>query len=304
MKLRKATFILCISLFMMLFFDGIYVIASLNANPGVKAKKDEAGTDPVKIETEVREEKLPPVNLLILGLDGEEKRSDVILLLNFEPNTGDLNILSIARDSRVRAKGKNVKINALISMGGEAYIAQKVSELTGLPVHYYLTINFKGFRQIIDALGGVELYVPFNMNYDDPEQNLHIHLKKGFQKLNGKKAEQYVRYRKSNSGGGYNNGDIGRIKAQQDFLKALIEQKLKIKYLGKLNDIFFILKEHMKTNIEIGDVYYYLKSINKLDPANIKTFTTPGDSVYIGSVWYYIQDDDRMRDIIEKNFFK
>jgi len=101
----------------------------------------------------------------------------------------------------VKVNGKYMKINALIGKGGEKMVIDMVEDITGLPVDYYVTLNFKGFREIVDTLGGVEINVPFDMDYDDPYQNLHIHLKKGKQVLDGKKAEQFVRYRKATTTG-------------------------------------------------------------------------------------------------------
>ena len=142
------------------------------------------------------------INLLAMGLDESENRSDGIMLINFHPERGKVNVLSIARDTMVKFNnGKRSKINALIGIGGERKIIEKVEELTDMPVHYYLTINFEGFRKIIDLLDGIEIDVPFDMRYDDPYQNLHIGLNKGKQILDGKKAEQYLRYRKGNRAG-------------------------------------------------------------------------------------------------------
>lgn len=246
-----------------------------------------------------------PVNLLVLGLDEYEERSDVMLLANFNPNNGRLNLLSLARDTRVQIGRRYTKINALVGIGGEELAIRKVEEFTGLPVSYYVTLNFEGFKKLIDILGGVEMNIKFNMNYDDPEQNLHIHLKKGKQVLNGEKAVQFVRYRKGNKPGtGYADGDLDRIKAQQKLIKALIEQKLKIKYLSKMDDIFDILKDHMRTNVEISDIHYYLPGISRIKFDEIKTFTIPGESVYRNRTWYYIHDEKRTRELIEKYFYK
>ena len=131
-----------------------------------------------------------------------KKEQTGIMLVNFHPESGKVNILSITRDIMVKSDSGGIyKINALIGLGGEAEIIEKVEKLTTMPVHYYLTVNFKGFREIIDLLGGVEIDVPFDMKYDDPYQNLHISLNKGRQILDGEKAEQYLRYRKGNKTG-------------------------------------------------------------------------------------------------------
>jgi LCP family protein required for cell wall assembly len=244
-----------------------------------------------------------PVNLMVLGLDNDKTRCDVIMLLNFDPNTSSLNILSIARDTRVRSGRSYRKINSLYSKGGEKLVADEICNITGLPVHYYITADFRGFRKIIDTLDGVEFYVPFRMKYDDPTQNLHIYLKKGLQVLDGKKAEQLVRYRKGNlKGQGYIEGDIGRIKMQQDFIRALIDQKLKAQYISKADDIFAIIRENVKTNIEITDIARYFSSIVRLKSENIKTFVLPGESYLIGDVWWYIHDREQTAAMISENF--
>jgi len=247
--------------------------------------------------------RMAPVNVMVLGLDNDKTRCDVIMLLNFDPGTPSLNILSIARDTRVRYGRSYKKINSLYAKGGERLIADEIYEITGLPVHYYFTVDFRGFRKIIDTLGGVEFYVPFRMKYDDPTQNLHINLKKGLQVLDGKKAEQLVRYRKGNlKGQGYIEGDIGRIKMQQDFIKALIDQKLNIRYLSKADDIFRIIKDNVKTNVELTDAARYFSSVIRIKGENVKTFVLPGESYRSGDVWWYIHDREKTEAMISENF--
>jgi len=215
-----------------------------------------------------------------------------------------MNILSIARDTRVKVNGKYMKINALIGKGGEKMVIEMVEDITGLPVDYYVTLNFKGFREIVDTLGGVEINVPFDMDYDDPYQNLHIHLKKGKQVLDGKKAEQFVRYRKGNHNGeGYEDGDLGRIKMQQLFMREFVNQKLKLKYLLKADEIFYTLKKNMRTNIEIGDIRYFIKDIKNIKTPEINGYTLPGYSRYIGGQWFYIYDKKKTKELIEQNFY-
>lgn len=245
------------------------------------------------------------LNLVVLGLDEEETRSDVIALLNYNLENGDLNILSIPRDTRVLVNGEYTKVNALVGMGGERLLIDKLEELTDLPIDFYFTINFKGFRQIIDELGGVELTIKTNMDYDDPEQNLHIHLKKGKRLLDGEKAEEFVRYRKGNRAGtGYTFGDLDRVKAQQEFIKAFIDQKAKLKYISKANEVFLILKKYMRTNVEIGDLSLFVEGLAKLKPNEIKTYTLPGDSKVLHDVWYFIYNRESTIELVKSSFSK
>ncbi len=323
MHLRTRMLVVCVTISFILFVSGLSCLILINESSNNKHYGNTSPVDPESlsnpenpinpvnpIKTENSDEDAntqtdAPVNLLIIGLDGEEVRSDVIVLLNFNPKNGGLNILSVARDTRVRARGRIEKINALIGMGGEKLLAKGIEQLTGLTVNYYITLNFEGFRKMINTLDGVEFEIPFDMDYDDPEQNLHIHLHKGFQTLDGNKAEQLVRYRKGNRPEqGYIDGDIGRIKVQQKFMKALIEQKVRFKYLSKADDIFHILKKHMKTNIEIGDLNRYVRCIRNISYDSVKSYTVPGDSAVIDDLWFFICDKVKTRELIEKYFYR
>jgi LCP family protein required for cell wall assembly len=302
MIIRKIIFWTCLILSIFLFIQGAFTLNSLNQED----IEYYAGNTPLKKSR--YNPKITGIsqrtNLLVLGLDDEEVRSDVIALINFDPSKKKINILSIARDTRVKVGGKYSKINSLISKGGEKLVAKEVENITGLNVDYYMILNFKGFREIVDVVGGVEIDVPMDMNYDDPTQNLYIHLKKGNQILDGGKSEQFVRYRKGNhKGEGYEDGDIGRIEAQQLFLKEFINQKLKPRYILKAGSIFSILKDNMKTNIEIGDLDFFVREVNNIRINDVSTFTLPGDSVYKTGIWYYIYNVKETEKIIEDNFY-
>jgi polyisoprenyl-teichoic acid--peptidoglycan teichoic acid transferase len=311
MRTMKYMFTLCVFLLLAMFANGAYFLLQpedakpRNEPAPISYYQSESTKGIISEHSESSISEELPVNTLVLGLDAEGTRSDVILLLNFDPGLSRLNILSIARDTLVRIDGRRYKINALYSKGGELLLADKISEITGLPVHYYVTMNFKGFRKIVDTLGGVRFDVPFRMNYDDPTQNLHIHLKKGMQLLDGKKAEQLVRYRKGNyKGQGYTEGDIGRIGMQQDFIKAMIVQKLSLKYLSRVDELFDIMQEYVKTNVAVSDIAQYIGSMKKIKNDEIKAVTLPGTSKFTNGVWYFILNDDETAKIIESSFYK
>ena len=126
---------------------------------------------------------------------------------------------------------------------------EKIKEITGMPIHYYCEVNFIGIREIVDILGGVDYDVPMKMDYEDPEQDLYIHLEKGPQHLDGDKAEQLLRFRK-----GYANQDLGRINTQQGFIKEMFKQKMQPKYLLKAVDIIRCEQEsaprHLKFSMD------------------------------------------------------
>jgi len=153
-------------------------------------------------------------------------------------------------------------IGSLISYKGEfdsesiSFLAAVIEEKFNINLDDYVKININGFRKLIDHLGGVQINVPYNMDYDDPAQDLHIHIPKGVQVLNGMDAEGFVRFRQ-----GYRQdgtmlvvGDAGRKKNQLDFLQQLIKQKGTLKNIGKLPGTIDILGKNIQHSIGLGDV--------------------------------------------------
>jgi len=243
-----------------------------------------------------------PLNILILGLDEGSYRSDVIMLMNYEPASGQIKLISVPRDSMVRYKGNIGKINALYSYGKEGLIKNTMELFTGLKIDYYITADLTGFRRLIDTLGGIYINVPINMNYDDPQQNLSIHIRKGYQLLNGRKAEDFIRYRKSSLDNGVEIGDLGRIEMQAYLIKEIFKQKLNIKYISKADEILLTILKNIKTNITLDDIKEYIPYSCNISPENIKSYTVPGQPSLINEVWYYMVDADRTQDIIHNNF--
>ncbi len=254
------------------------------------------------------------VNILLLGVDEGGLRSDTIMLASLNGRTGKLSVMSIPRDTRVLVGRYYQKINAAIGIGAqevrkgnlkepEELSVQKVKLLTGLPIHYFMSVNFDGFMEIIDALGGVEFNVPFHMKYDDPIQNLHIDLKPGLQVLNGKQAHDFVRFRKGNPGfKGYAGGDLGRIEAQQAFIKAFIQQQVTAKNILKADDIFDVVCRNVRTNYTAKDLIKHLGAIKKINSDTITMYQLPGSAQDIGGASYYICDDAKTQELVETVF--
>ncbi len=254
------------------------------------------------------------VNILLLGVDEGGMRSDTIMLASLNGKTGKLSVLSIPRDTRVLVGRYYQKINAAIGIGAqevrkgnlkepEELSVQKVKLLTGMPIHYFMSVNFDGFMEIIDALGGVEFDVPFRMKYDDPVQGLHIDLQPGLQTLNGKQAHDFVRFRKGNAGyPGYAMGDLGRIEAQQAFIKALIQQKVTAKNILKADEIFEVVQKHVRTNYTAKDLIRHLGAIRKINSDTMTMYQLPGSAQTIGGASYFICDDAKTQELVETVF--
>lgn len=239
------------------------------------------------------------VNVLLMGLDKDRTRADVIMVVSVDPEYNTVNVLSIPRDTRAKySESRYDKINhAMGYKNPEETIIRLVREITGMPIHYYCEIDFMGFRDVIDVLGGVEFDVPVNMHYDDPYQDLHIHVDKGLQVLDGEDAEGVVRFRNT-----YVNGDYDRIKVQQNFMKALFEQKLKPEYIKKAPAIMEEIYEHVKTNFSIADATKYLGMLKKMTTDSLQTHTLPGESKYMSGISYFVYDPEDTKELILYNF--
>ncbi len=243
------------------------------------------------------------VNMLIAGLDKSEALTDTIMVASYNLDTDTVNILSIPRDTRMYIGSRYQKINSAhsISKAGKKKgingTIEAVTRLTGIPINYYVEFTFDAFRETIDALGGVEFDVPQNMNYDDPAQDLHIHLKKGLQLLDGDKAEQFVRFRR------YPMGDIDRVAAQQAFIKAVAEQKLNASIIPRIPELFKALQSNLKTNITLSVVTKYLSNLSDLTSENIHMHALPGYSngTDYGSS-YWIADMSELAVLIRDTF--
>lgn len=246
------------------------------------------------------------VNFLLMGLDGGGTRADTIMVASLDKKNKTVKILSVPRDTKVEVNGKRIKINATMGyQSREELTISKVKEITGMPIHYYVEVDFEGFKKIIDILGGVEIDVPFDMDYDDPAQNLSIHFKKGLQHMDGQAAHDYVRFRRNNNGfapGDYALGDPGRIGAQQNFLKELVRQKLQPKYLLKAPKLVKAISEHVKTNCSVSEALKYAKILKKMDAETFETYILPGGSKMIGGASYYIYDAEKTKQLVSEVF--
>jgi LCP family protein required for cell wall assembly len=257
------------------------------------------------------------VNILLLGTDESGMRSDTMMLASLNGHTNEVNILSIPRDTRVHiGNGYYQKINALLGIGvnkvkrgdekykePEEYCVEKVRLLTGLPIHHFMTVNFDGFEEIIDALGGVDFNVPFHMKYDDPVQNLHIDIPAGMQHLDGKAAHGFVRFRQGNPGyRGYAEGDLGRIKAQQEFVRALVAQKLNAETISKAKELFEIVCDNVRTDYTLQDLLQHIGAIEKISSETVNMVQLPGEPRTINGISYFLCNDAKLEELVKTKF--
>lgn len=199
-------------------------------------------------------------------------QSDAILLVRFDPSIKKIAALSVPRDSRVDIPGIGMgKINSANYVGGAALSARTISQLlNNVGIDRYIRVNVAGFGKLVDALGGVDIYVPKRMKYQDDSQHLYINLNPGQQHLDGAKAVQYMRFRYDDL------GDIGRIQRQQTLIRALIDQKLNLATVARLPDILAVIKENIDTNLSVEEILALAAFATKTDRKDAKMLMVPG----------------------------
>jgi LCP family protein required for cell wall assembly len=219
---------------------------------------------------------------LVNSFDG---LTDTMLLLRFNPEDKKLVVLSIPRDTRVQIPGYRVaKINEANVDGGPALVAKTTSELLGgIGIDRYVTINVQGVQALVEALGGVSVYVPKDMKYQDDSQHLYINLKAGRQHLNGSQALQLLRFRYDEF------GDIGRIQRQQMVMRSLMEQSLNPATLTRLPKILSVVQTHIDTNLSVEELVALVGYASQIDRAKVQMLVVPGDfsepGQYDASYW-------------------
>lgn len=225
-------------------------------------------------------------NVLVLGLDdavnvdeAPEKRADAILLVSMENATGKVRILNIPRDTWVpmaQEKGET-RLSHVYAVGGAPLMVRTINQMFGISIHQYVVIDLDTFAKIIDAVGGIDIYVERDMDYDDPEAGLSIHMRQGYRHLDGVGAECYLRYRSDDL------GDLGRTQRQQKFVKAFYAKLLRVDTLPKVPQIADILKQNVTTSAELFDSVHIGNVVRKLNAQPPRTIMLPGD---------FARDDD------------
>lgn len=230
-------------------------------------------------------------NILLVGTDEGGLRTDTMMLLSVNDNDHTVRLLSLPRDTYMqRADGFAYKLNAANAYagGGEAGMQQlrvEVQSLLGILPDGYAMVNFDVFEDIVDIFGGVKFYVPMDMDYEDPYQDLYIHLQQGYQKLNGEQAVQLMRYRS-----GYAMADLERVNVQRDFVQAALDQWLNPWLIVKAPIAAGTVYREMTTDLSPGNCIWLLRALLQCDVTHLETQTLPGTPQYINGVSYYVPD--------------
>ncbi|MBF2000233.1 MAG: LCP family protein [Synechococcales cyanobacterium M58_A2018_015] len=239
-----------------------------------------------------------PINILVLGVDlplnlpGEAPpddvfagRSDTMLLVHLDPVANTVNVLSIPRDTQVNIPGEGIdKVNYANALGGSKLAAQVVSKtLNGVTIDRYVRVSTEAFKELVDLLGGVEVYVPERMEYEDQTQQLKIDLYPGQQVLNGEQAEQFARFRNDA------NGDIGRVQRQQQLIRALREKLTNPAMITRIPQAIELFRQYIDTNLTLEEMLALVDFGLDLSQENFRMVLLPGrfsaPDEYVASYW-------------------
>lgn len=232
---------------------GIYVLNQRNVNELVKSGER--------------------VNLLVLGLDHIEgasaRRSDTMMVVSIDPENNKASLLSVPRDLYLKyPDGEFRRINAAYAIDGPKLATEMVSDFLGVPLDFHLVVDYQGFKEIVDLMGGVQLTVEERLQYTDEAAGLNIDIEPGQQTLDGQEAMGYVRYRAGQS-------DLQRISRQQKFLKALLQGGVQMEGWSQVKSLIDTGRKYTKTNLSLMDMYDLGRTVQKLgmEDFNMKTLS-------------------------------
>jgi len=257
------------------------------------------------------------INVAVLGTDEDGFRADVNMLVSFNTTTKELHMISVPRDTRVvmtdemirhlnkageyipqqngvYGQCKLTEVHAYAGKGNRsAFSVAMMEELLDVSVDYYIKFDLSAFRKVVDAVDGVDFYVPQDMYWDMTDTGGPlINLKEGMQHLDGNKAEQLVRFRD-----GYAQKDLKRIEVQQEFIMALIEKVCSSEtLLNRLDDLVEVVLDCTESDITVAEALKYVKYVKDLDPAKITSDTVP----FLGDPGKYVElDEEGTKELID-----
>lgn len=250
-----------------------------------------------------------PLHILLFGIDktattdmteeGNPTRSDVIMLLTIDPVSKRAQLLSLPRDTYVDIEGHKgkTKLGHAYAYGGEELAEKTVERFLDVSVDYYATVDYNAVRRLVDAVGGIEVDIPFDYTYEDTYvvPHLYINFKKGKQKLNGDDAVRYLRIRKI-----YENQDLDRIQTQQGFLMKIFDKLKSPRMIFKIPELIDLVMDNVETNLSYGQIAYLAKMGLDFDKDSIQMDTLVGENKRIGKLEYYVVDRESAREQLKR----
>lgn len=248
--------------------------------------------------SESKEPKKEQITFLIAGTN--ENLTDTIIFGKYNTVSNKLYLMSVPRDTYTTNEVCiGHKINAIYRGKNLDAFLTEIKELLDVEIDYYAIFDSTFVKEVVDAVGGVEMYVPQRMYYSGGNPRIVINLQEGNQVLDGKKAEQYLRFRS-----GYANADLGRVEAQRVFIKAFIQTLLKKENITNIPKVVKIALDNTKTNATTRDIMKYSDEIKEINIDEIVSITMPNAPKYIDKISYVIADKDEARRIIKEDWNK
>ncbi|WP_202079462.1 LCP family protein [Caldalkalibacillus salinus] len=274
----------------------------------VDEDQSENTEDPDSDEEKEPKEKLQePFALLLYGIDqrmdqDDTGRPDTLMLALVDPEELKVKLISIPRDSYVeKIPGELKKINQTFSIGGVEYTIETIEEWLDIPIKGYVSIDFNGFIELVDLVGGVDVYVDRTIRYYDPADGTNINLDEGQQVLDGKNALDFVRARKDNRGSRYYTSDYLRMERQQRVLKALGHELLSVRSLTRIFNMMDVVGDNVSTTLKPKELDRLIRSFYKFDMENLETTSIEGEGQQIGIYSYEMipqAEIDRIHELV------
>ena len=240
-------------------------------------------------------------NILIVGTDLNGYHTDSMMLASFDAKNNKMNVLSIPRDLICEGRrGSYYKINSAYRGSEENLdsLYDEIERVVGFRPDKYVIVSTQGFVDMIDAIGGVEVDVKMRMKYSDPTQDLYIDIQKGRQVLDGYDSMCFMRYRY-----GYVEGDVGRVKAQHQFLNALMDKMLTAETLAKLPELVDIVEKNVKTDLTVGNMIWLGTKVLDMNlETDLQTYIVPGEGLYYKGVSYFFVYPNQNKELINEVF--
>ncbi|NCC69805.1 MAG: LytR family transcriptional regulator, partial [Clostridia bacterium] len=275
--------IVALSLVIVLLFCGYKIfVRAPEQKPIPKAGASDQSTDNPDTSDIDESQQTPLVRkdeyytFLLAASDDGNGNADTIMLLSYDVSAQKVGVVSIPRDTLVDTTRSNPKINGAYGKGVDE-LMDEASDLVGFPIDYYITVDMRAFKALVNKVDGVDFYIPIDMDYDDPTQDLSIHYTEGMKHLNGQQALEVARFRKNNDGSGYADSDISRIDTQQKLLTAMAKKVLSWSSITKIKDFIDIFADYVDTDLSVGDLGWFGTQAMELDTASGISFATlPG----------------------------
>ena len=232
-------------------------------------------------------------NILLVGL--ENQRTDTIIAISYDTESKTADLISLPRDTYLPRNTDDdaelKKINAIYAQEGIEGLTIRVQELLGIPIEKYAVIDYEAVIACVDLIGGVEVNVPFHMEYSDPYDDppLYIDISEGVQLLNGEQSLKFLRYRK-----GYDNQDLGRIEAQQQFIKSAVKKALGFQLPAVIKEAY----SHIETNIRVSDLLNLASDLVGFSTDNINANILPGMETPLEGLSFYIPDEEGIKNLV------